>query len=159
MKNMNPGPTLFTTNPQNIYAVFLLFIIANIIMVPLGLLCIKAAKRILRVPREVLMPVIMLFCVVGAFAINNSVFDIGVMLAFGLLAFLMEANAFPIAPTILGAVLGGMLEQHFVTSMIKAGGNPLAFFERPVAGALGVATILIWLAPLLLRGRGDKGRR
>ena len=80
MKNMNPGPTLFTTNPQNIYAVFLLFIIANIIMVPLGILCIKVAKRILRVPREVLMPLILLFCIVGTFAINNSMFEVGVML-------------------------------------------------------------------------------
>ncbi len=61
-------------------------------------------------------------------------FDVGVMLAFGLLAYCMEANGFPIAPTILGLVLGGMLEQNFVTSMIKAGGNPLAFFERPIAG-------------------------
>ena len=72
MKNMNPGPTLFTTNPQNIYAVFLLFIIANMIMLPLGWLCIKVAKRILQVPRNVLMPVILLFCIVGAFAINNT---------------------------------------------------------------------------------------
>src|SRR3954469_15496246 len=77
MKNMNPGPTLFTTNPQNIYAVFLLFILANIIMIPLGILCIKAAKRILKVPRNVLMPLILLFCIVGTFAINNALFDVG----------------------------------------------------------------------------------
>ena len=72
------------------------------------------------------------------------------MLAFGLLAFLMEANGFPIAPTILGMVLGGMLEQHFVTSMIKAGGDPSAFFDRPIAAGLGVATILIWLTPAFI---------
>src|SRR5882724_1112418 len=83
MKNMNPGPNLFTQNPQNIYAVYLLFIVANIIMVPLGWLCIKASKRILQVPRNILMPVILLFCIVGAFAINNTPFDIGVMLAAG----------------------------------------------------------------------------
>ena len=65
MKNMNPGPSLFTNNPQNIYAVYLLFIIANIIMVPLGWWCIKVSKQILKVPRTMLMPVIMLFCVVG----------------------------------------------------------------------------------------------
>src|SRR5437763_8202385 len=76
MKNMNPGPTLFTTNPQNIYAVYLLFIIANIIMLPLGWMCIKVAKRILKVPREVLMPVILLFCLVGAFATNDTAFDV-----------------------------------------------------------------------------------
>src|SRR5437588_13115619 len=72
MKNMNPGPSLFPINPQNIYAVYLLFIIANLIMIPLGWLCIKAAKRILQVPRSILMPVILLFCVVGSFAINNT---------------------------------------------------------------------------------------
>ncbi len=106
MKNMNPGPTLFTTNPQNIYAVFLLFIIANLIMLPLGWMCIKVAKRILRVPREVLMPVILLFCVVGAFAINNTAFDVGVMLVAGVVAWLLEENDFPITPLILGVVLG-----------------------------------------------------
>ncbi len=151
MKNMNPGPTLFTTNPQNIYAVYLLFIIANIIMVPLGFLCIKVAKRILLVPRNLLMPTIMLFCVVGAFAINNTAFDIGVMMIAGVAAFILEENDFPIAPSILGVVLGGMLEQNFVTSMIKSDGNWLAFFERPVAATLGALTLAVWFLPLLLR--------
>jgi putative tricarboxylic transport membrane protein len=151
LKGLNPGPTIFIENPQNIYAVFILFFLANLLLLPLGWVLIKLAKRILEVPRQVLMPVILLFCVVGAFAINNSVFDVGVMLAFGVLAYLMEANRFPIAPAILGVVLGGMLEQNFVTSMIKADGSLLAFFDRPIAAALGVVTILIWLAPLILR--------
>ena len=114
MKNMNPGPSLFTNNPQNIYAVYLLFIVANIIMVPLGWWCIKVSKQILRVPRNVLMPVIMLFCVVGSFAINNTAFDVTVMLIAGIAAYVLEANGFPIAPAILGVVLGGMLEENFV---------------------------------------------
>jgi putative tricarboxylic transport membrane protein len=150
MKGMNPGPTLFIENPQNIYAVFIVFILANLLMLPLGWLVIKAAKNVLRVPRSVLMPIILLFCVVGAFAINNSLFDIGVMLVFGLIAYVMEANRFPVAPAILGLVLGGMLEQNFVTSMIKADGSLSAFFNRPIAGALGVATIVIWLSPVML---------
>ena len=98
MKNMNPGPTLFTHNPQNIYAVYLLFIIANLIMIPLGWMCIKASKQILKVPRNVLMPVILLFCIVGAFAINNTPFDIGVMLVAGVVAYVLEENGFPVAP-------------------------------------------------------------
>jgi putative tricarboxylic transport membrane protein len=151
MKNMNPGPTLFTVNPQNIYAVFLLFIIANLIMLPMGWLCIKAAKRILRVPRDVLMPIIMLFCVVGAFAINNTAFDVGVMLVAGVAAFVLERNGFPITPLILGVVLGGMLEENLVTSLIKSDGDVLAFFGRPIAAGLGVVTILIWLSPLARR--------
>jgi len=153
MKNMNPGPSLFTNNPQNIYAVFLLFIIANLIMLPLGYLCIKVAKTILKVPRDILMPVILLFCVVGAFAINNATFDIGVMLVAGVVAYLLEENGFPISPLILGVVLGGMLEENLVSSLIKSDGSVLAFFGRPIAATLGVVTILIWLSPLLKRMR------
>jgi len=151
MKNMNPGPTLFVTQPQNIYAVFLLFIMANIIMLPMGILCIKAAKKILKVPRNVLMPVILLFCTVGTFAINNSLFDVGVMLAAGLLAYVLEENEFPIAPAILGVVLGGMLEENFITSMIKSNGDFSAFFSRPIAAFLGVSTLLVWFVPVLLK--------
>jgi TctA family transporter len=149
MKNMNPGPTLFTLNPQNIYAVYLLFIIANVIMIPLGWLCIKVAKQILQVPRSVLMPVILLFCVVGSFAINNTAFDVGIMLVAGLVAYVLEANDFPIAPAILGVVLGGMLEENFVTSMIKSDGDLTAFFGRPIAAGLGVTTLVVWLWPVL----------
>lgn len=151
LKGLNPGPAIFIENPQTVYAVLLIFFLANLLLLPLGWAHIKVAKNLLRVPRNILMPVILLFCVVGAFAINNSVFDVGVMAAFGLLAWLMETNGFPVAPAILGVVLGGMLEQHLVSSLIKAGGNPLAFFERPIAGALGAATILTWLSPLVLR--------
>ena len=151
MKNMNPGPTMFTQNPQNIYAVYLLFIIANLIMIPLGWLCIKAAKKILRVPREVLMPVILLFCLVGAFAINNTPFDIGVMLVAGVVAFFLEENGFPVAPAILGVVLGTMLEENFVTSMIKADGQLTAFFARPVAAVLGGLTLAAWFLPPVVR--------
>jgi TctA family transporter len=151
MKNMNPGPSLFTTNPQNIYAVFLIFILANIIMIPLGILCIKVARRILKVPRNILMPIILMFCVVGTFAINNSLFSVGVMLAAGMIAYVLEENQFPIAPAILGVVLGGMLEENFITSMIKSDGNLGAFFSRPIAAGLAVITILIWVVPTLLK--------
>jgi putative tricarboxylic transport membrane protein len=151
MKNMNPGPSLFTQNPQNIYAVYLLFILANLIMIPLGWWCIKVSKQILRVPRNVLMPVIMLFCVVGSFAINNTAFDVTVMLVAGIAAYVLEDNGFPVAPAILGIVLGGMLEENFITSMIKSDGNFLAFVERPVAATLCALTLALWFLPSLLR--------
>jgi TctA family transporter len=151
LKNLNPGPMIFINNPVSMYSVFITFIRANLLMLPLGYLTIKAAKQILLVPRNILMPMILLFCIVGAYSINNSAFDVGIMLAFGLLAYLMEENGFPIAPTILGVVLGGMLEENFVSSMIKAEGNPIAFFNRPIAGTLGLLTLLVWLLPLALR--------
>jgi TctA family transporter len=151
MKNMNPGPTMFTQNPQNIYAVYLLFIVANLIMIPLGWGCIKVAKQILKVPRDILMPVILLFCAVGAFAINNTPFDVGVMLVAGVVAYVLEENHFPVAPAILGVVLGTMLEENFITSMIKSGGDLTAFFSRPVAAALGVLTLGAWFLPPVIR--------
>jgi putative tricarboxylic transport membrane protein len=153
LKGVNPGPTIFIENADTVYAVFIVLFLANLLLLPLGWMLIKVSRNVLRVPRSVLMPVILLFCAVGAFAINNSVFDVGVMLAFGVLAFLMEANGFPIAPTILGVVLGGMLEQNLITSLIKADGNPLAFVERPLAAVLGAATLLIWCSPFVLRWR------
>jgi TctA family transporter len=150
LKNMNPGPTIFLNNPEYIYAVFIIFILANIVMIPLGWAAIKGAKQILRIPRNILMPCILMFCIVGAFAINNSVFGVVVMLAFGVLGFIMDENEIPVAPCILGIVLGPMLEENFVTSMIKSDGNFLAFFERPVAATLGIVTVLIWSTPVLL---------
>ena len=144
LKNMNPGPTLFVDNPQNIYAVFIVFILAQLLMLPLGWLAIKVAKQLLRIPGEILMPIILLFCIVGSFAINNSMFGVVVMVVSGMIAFFMERWGFPVAPTILGVVLGTMLEEHFFSSLIKADGRLLAFFERPIAGVLGVVTLAIW---------------
>ncbi len=155
LKGMNPGPTLFINNPQNIYAVFIVFILAQLLMLPLGWAAIRAARQILRIPASVLMPLILLFCIVGSFAINNSLFGVIVMLVAGVMGFYMERWGFPVAPTILGVVLGTMLEEHFFSSLVKADGNFLVFFERPIAGALGGVTLLIWLWPVL---RGQLGR-
>jgi TctA family transporter len=149
MKGMNPGPTVFLNDPQLIYAVFIVFFIANLALLPLGFLAIRLARQILHVPQNVLMPIILMFCIVGAFAINNTVFGVTIMLVLGVLAYIMEENGFPIAPAILGIVLGGMLEHNFVSSMIKADGDFLGFFSRPIAATLGVLVILLWLAPLI----------
>ncbi len=148
IKGMNPGPAIFMNNPEQIYAIFLTFFLANLLMIPFGWACIKAAKRILEVPRNLLMPVILLFCIVGAFAINNTVFAVGVILVFGVVAYFMEQNGYPVAPAILGVILGTMLEEHFITSMIKSDGRFIGFFERPIAAGLGIVTILVWLWPV-----------
>jgi TctA family transporter len=152
MKNMTPGPMIFTNSPVEIYAVFTVFVLANIIMLPLGYLAVKLAKKVLNVPRNILMPIILIFCIVGTFAINNSIFDVVVMLSVGVLAYLMEENEFPIAPAVLGVVLGGMLEEHFIFSIIKADGDFMMFFSRPIACGLGIFAILVWLIPLFKAG-------
>ena len=161
MKGMNPGPTVFMYEPQLLYAVFITFFVANIIMVPLGYGAIKWSRQILRVPRDILMPIILIFCIVGSFAINNTVFGVSVMLVLGVIAYVMEENGFPIAPAILGIVLGTIVEDNFMISMIKADGNVLEFFARPLAAVLGVLTVAVWFIPLIAKfvqwARGGTG--
>lgn len=144
MKGMNPGPTVFLQNPQFIYAVFIIFILANLLMLPLGYAAIRGARKLLTVPKNILMPIILLFCVVGSFAMTNSPYGILLMLIFGVIGWLMEENGIPVAPLILGLVLGELLEQSFMTSMIKSDGAFLVFFQRPIAGILGAVTLAIW---------------
>lgn len=149
MKGLEPGPQLLTVNPQNFYAVLIVFAIANLLLVPLGLVAAKMARVIFLVPRSYLNAVILMFCVVGSYAINNSVFGIVVMLAMGIVAFILEANRFAVAPIILGIVLGPLVEQSFTTSMMIARGDLLGFFERPIAAVLAVLTLSIWSAVLV----------
>lgn len=148
IKGLNPGPTLFLFNPQTIYAVFLIFILANLLMIPLGWLVIKLARGLLRTPRGILMPIILVFCIVGAFASNNAVYGIVIMLVFGLLGFFMEENDIPIAPCILGIVIGPILERNFVTTLIKSDGSFMTFVERPIAAVLAIGLALIWASVL-----------
>jgi TctA family transporter len=148
IKGLNPGPTLFVNNPQNIYAIFLVFVLANLIMIPLGWLTIKAAKNVLTISRNIVMPTILLFCIVGSFAINNTVFGVVLILVFGLIAFVLEENGFPVAPAILGVVLEQMMEENFIKSMIKSDGDVTAFVTRPIAMWLAIFTFIILFWPV-----------
>jgi putative tricarboxylic transport membrane protein len=147
MKGLRPGPMIFQQQPEMVYAVYISFIIANILMVPFGYLAIKVSGTMLKVPRNILMPAILMFCIVGSFAINNSFFDVGLMLAMGILGYFFENNGIPVAPIVLGMVLGPIVEQNFMVSMIKSEWDLTQFFTRPTAAILGVMTIVTWLAP------------
>src|SRR4051795_4335919 len=150
MKGLNPGPTLFTEKASSMYAIYLMFIIANILMIPLGIVMIRLAAYVLRAPRASVMPVIMLCCAVGSFAIGNNMFGVVTVATFGIIGYVMEANGYPVAAMVLGIVMGTMVEQAFVPSLIKSDGSILPFFERPISAILAAFAIgaLIW--PLLL---------
>ena len=151
MKGLNPGPQLLTQNPQNFYAVMIIFLIANLLLIPLGYLAVRAASVIFKVSRAYLNGGIIIFCVVGSYAVNNSMFGVLIMGGFGVLAHIFYRAQFPIAPIILGLVMGPLLEQNFLTSMIISHGNPLGFFSRPLAATIGGLVILLWLAPVAVR--------
>ncbi|MFB7146011.1 tripartite tricarboxylate transporter permease [Agrobacterium deltaense] len=149
MKGVNPGPTIFLNNPVTVYGIFMAFILANLLMIPLGWAAIRCGRMILRVKLPILMPIILVFCMVGSFAVENTITAVGVALAFGVVGYFMEENGIPIAPFVLGIVLGPLVEQNFLTSMMKSGGSLLAFFDRPIAASLGAITLLIWMSPLI----------
>ncbi len=148
MKGLNPGPTLFTERASSMYALYIIFILANIIMIPLGIAMIRVATLVLRAPRAGVMPVIILLCAVGAFATGNNLFAVLLVGFFGMLGFVMERNGYPVAALVLGIVMGSMLEQNFITSLIKSDNDPLPFLERPVSAVLASFTIGALLWPL-----------
>ena len=150
MKGLRPSPMIFEQQPDIIYAVYLSFILANLLMIPFGYLAIKTSSQMLRVPRNILMPGILMFCVVGSFAINNTVFDVGIMLIMGVIGFFLEANGFPVAPVVLGLVLGPIVEKNFMMSVIKTDWDVTQFFTRPVSAILCIITILVWFYPLFI---------
>ncbi|MDN7130873.1 tripartite tricarboxylate transporter permease [Halomonas sp. MC140] len=150
MKGLNPGPTVFLTQGDLITAVFLAFLLANILIVPFGYLAIRIFRHILAVPRTILMPLIIAACIIGAFAVENTVFAVVTMLCAGILGFFMEENGFPLAPAILGVVLAPIVEENFLNTLVKSNGDMLVFFSRPIALALAVITIAIWVVPPLL---------
>jgi putative tricarboxylic transport membrane protein len=132
------------------YAIYIMFVLANIIMIPLGILMIRAAGYVLRAPRSAIMPFIMLCCAVGAFATGNNLFAVVTVGLFGVLGYVMERNGYPVAAMVLGVVMGTMVEQSFVTSLIKSDGSILPFFERPVSAILAAMTFGALLWPLVM---------
>ncbi|PVE21169.1 C4-dicarboxylate ABC transporter permease [Microvirga sp. KLBC 81] len=150
MKGLNPGPTLFTERASSMYALYIIFILANILMIPLGIIMIRAASSILRAPRATVMPVILVCCAVGAFATGNNLFAVVLVAVFGAIGYIMEKNGYPVAAMVLGIVMGTMVEQSFVTSLIKSDGSLLPFFERPVSAVLAAMTIAALLWPVFI---------
>ena len=130
------------------YALYIIFIIANIIMIPLGIVMIRLASKLLSAPRASIMPVIVLLCGVGSFATGNNLFLVVTVSAFGVIGFVMERNGYPVAAMVLGIVMGTMVEQSFITSLIKSDGSILPFFSRPVAATLAFFTIAALLWPV-----------
>ena len=124
----------------------------------IGLAAIKLGGYIVRVPRRVLLPVILLFCVVGAYAMNSSTFDIWIMLVMGLLGFALERRQVPLGPVVLGIILGGPLERGFIQTMTGAGGSLLGLVNRPLSAVLAAVCLALWVstAVLSLRRQGEQ---
>jgi len=151
MKGVTPGPMLFTQQASTLYAIYILFIIANLLMLPLGFLYIKGATNILKLPRAVLMAIVVAVAIVGAFALNSGKLEILMVLIFGLMGVLFERNGIPVAPAVLGLVLGSMVEQKFMMTVIKTNWNLGEFVTRPISAVLAVLVVLMLFYPVFQR--------
>ncbi|OSQ46308.1 tripartite tricarboxylate transporter permease [Thalassospira sp. MCCC 1A01428] len=156
MKGITPGPMVFVMDAGLVNAIFMVFVLANVIMVPIGIGAVLMSRHVLGIPQAILFPIILLFCVIGAYAANNTLFDVWVMLVVGLVAYVLEENDFPLAPMILALILGPLIEENFMKSMIKADGHLIEFFSRPVSGTLGVITLAIWAVMTVMHLRHAK---
>lgn len=158
MKGITPGPLLFEQQAPLVWSLFGTFLIANVILLPVfGFLTARIANTVVRVPFNLLLGLIAGLCVVGAYAINNNPFDVGVMVAMGGFAFLLRRGGFPLAQVVLGMVLGPILEQNFMVSAIKSRWDLSAFFSRPIAILLMVATLVVIVVGIRVRARTNFG--
>ncbi|KFX19746.1 tripartite tricarboxylate transporter permease [Pectobacterium betavasculorum] len=143
MKDMQPGPSLFIFHPEKLYAIFILFFIANLALLPLALVVVNLLKRLISVNKDIVYPVVIVFSIVGAFAMNNSMASVVVMLVMGIVGYFLQKHHYPIAPVILGMVLGPMLEKSLLSSLLKSDGDLMAFIERPISAFLAVLFLLV----------------
>jgi len=152
IQGLVPGNALFTEHAGVSYSVIIGFLFANILMGIVGILGAKYFIKVLDVPQSILIPIIIALCVIGSFAINNNIFDIWVMIFFGVLGFMMRKLSFSPAALILGLILGPIAEKGLDQSITMAQGNLFGFFlTRPIAIAFMALIIITIVSPLILR--------
>ncbi|PSU30469.1 tripartite tricarboxylate transporter permease [Photobacterium lutimaris] len=141
VQGLTPGPLLFSQNPEVVYGVFSSMLVANIVMLLIGLLGIRFFCRIIEVPKIIMIPIIIFLSVIGAYAINNSMFDVGIAIGFGLFGFILNKLEIPSSPILLAIILGPMAETNLRKSLLMFDGSWSFLYERPIALAFIVLAV------------------
>jgi len=144
--DLNPGPLLFTERPDIIYSLFAALLIANFVMLGLGLVGSRLWIKVTSIPKRVLLPLILTISIVGSFAVSYSFFDVASCIGFGVAGWLLKKYGFPVAPVVLGMVLGKLAESNFRRAVIMGGYG--IFFSRPASLILLVVALLSFAYPL-----------
>jgi len=139
---LRPGPLLFQDNLSLIYALFIGIMMSSIFLFVVGKFSIKIISRIADIPQRILFPIVLVLCVFGAYAVNNTVFDVGVMFVMGLVGFIMLKLKIPAAPFLIAFILGPMLEDNFRQSLLMSRGSWTIFFSCPSCWIFWGLTIL-----------------
>jgi len=145
---VSPGPLMIGQHPELFWGVIASMYIGNLILLVLNLPLVPLFANILRIPKRILLPLVILFCITGMFTVNNSIFDIWMILLFGVLGFLMRKWAYEGAPLLLALVLGPKLETAFRQSLMISHGDFGVFINRPISMAFLLATVIFLLFPV-----------
>jgi len=153
LKGVQPGPQILLTQSAMIYTIFASVFIGIALMCLIGYFAVRPLVRILNFPEAVVSAFVVIICTIGALSIRNNVVDLWLMIAFGVLGYLLERFRFPIAPLVLGCILGPLGEESFMNAMISYKNDWTAFFTRPIAGTVMACTAATLLMALLAARR------
>lgn len=157
--NVQAGPLLFTQRPDVVWGLIAALYVGNVMLLVLNLPLVGLFVRLLYTPMYLLFPLIMVISVIGVFNANQATLDLVLLCALGVLGYYMRRNGYPIAPVILGYVLGYRMEEALRQSMIMTQGNLLSLLERPIVSAFLVLAVISMSVPLILQSYRFRGRR
>lgn len=149
VQGLQPGPLLFENHAELVYTLFVGMLLANILVFILGLSFIRYVIKVLTIPKMYIAPVIVVFCVIGSYALENSMFDVIVMTLFGVIGYFLKKYEYPVSPVILALILGPMMEANFRRSLLMSDGSLLIFFTRPFSLILLILAFFTLFTPLL----------
>jgi putative tricarboxylic transport membrane protein len=153
---IQPGPLLFPSNPEIVYTIFATMLVSNIFMFLIMTGTIKFIAKVSTVPKAYLLPVILVFCIIGSYAQANRMFDVWVLLIFGVVGFVMRKASIPTAPFVIGLVLTPIAEQNFRSGLMISGGSLLPLVTRPVSLIFLLISVLFLIWPLITAWRRRK---
>lgn len=151
MWGLQPGPMLFIQQTDFVWGLIGSMYIGNMACILAGLVMIPFLMSILRIPRGIIAPMIVFVCIVGAYSVNNNMFDVWFMIGAGIVAFLLQKHKYPIAPILLAFVLAPRFEQSIRRAFTISGGSPKIFIENPISAGLLLATMIFILAPIVMK--------
>jgi putative tricarboxylic transport membrane protein len=157
--NVNPGPLMFTQHPDVVWGLIAALYLGNVMLLILNLPMVGLFVRLLYLPMRLLLPVIMVICVIGVYNSNQQTLDLLFLCGFGVLGYYMRKYRYPVAPVILGLVLGTRMEEALRQSMIMTQGNLPALLERPIVVVFLTLTLVTLCAPYIIRRLRFRGRK
>lgn len=160
LQGLQPGPLLFRDHADLVYSLFAGMILCYVLLLIIGMLSLRVVGRLVRIPKPVLTPIILTLCVTGSYALNNSLFDVYVMLAAGVAGYFMQKIDMPASPVVLGLILGPMAESNFRRALSMSNGSYDFIYTRPITATLLSLALLSLVLPVIkrvLKNRKNKG--